>query len=150
MSEVGGLRGQRTRLREAMMQLEGAVAAPLTGRAERWRTGTAAGLAELQSAWQRHLEATEGEGDLFEQIRTDAPHLDPLVRRLHRDHAEIGPRIDDLLAVLGVDDQTDDVTDHLAAAREEVTKLLGRLARHRQQGADLVYQAYSVDLGGHE
>jgi hypothetical protein len=34
------------------------------------------------------------------------------------------------------------------AIRALATALLGRLARHRQHGADLIYQAYQVDLGG--
>ena len=36
----------------------------------------------------------------------------------------------------------------LPAFREEVTTLMGQLVRHRQAGADLVYEAYEVDLGG--
>jgi hypothetical protein len=36
----------------------------------------------------------------------------------------------------------------LPAFREEVTTLMGQLVRHRQKGADLVYEAYDVDLGG--
>ena len=34
------------------------------------------------------------------------------------------------------------------ARRHDVTRLLGRLAHHRQQGADLTYEAYGVDIGG--
>jgi hypothetical protein len=36
----------------------------------------------------------------------------------------------------------------LPAFREEVTTLMGQLVRHRQKGADLVWEAYDVDLGG--
>ncbi len=32
--------------------------------------------------------------------------------------------------------------------RVELTALLAALARHRQRGADLIYEAYAVDLGG--
>ncbi|MDQ1458785.1 MAG: hypothetical protein QOI08_269, partial [Actinomycetota bacterium] len=32
--------------------------------------------------------------------------------------------------------------------RVELTALLAALARHRQRGADLVFEAYAVDLGG--
>ena len=28
------------------------------------------------------------------------------------------------------------------------SKLLGQLTRHRQRGADLIYEAYQVDIGG--
>jgi hypothetical protein len=30
--------------------------------------------------------------------------------------------------------------------RRAVTSLLGRLARHRQRGSDLVFEAYNVDI----
>jgi hypothetical protein len=32
--------------------------------------------------------------------------------------------------------------------RDQVTTLLTDLVRHRQHGADLVYEAHAVDIGG--
>jgi len=32
--------------------------------------------------------------------------------------------------------------------RVELTALLAALARHRQRGADLIYEAFAVDIGG--
>jgi hypothetical protein len=32
--------------------------------------------------------------------------------------------------------------------RERATALLVAVARHRQRGADLIYEAYAADLGG--
>ena len=29
-----------------------------------------------------------------------------------------------------------------------MTRLLGRLVRHRQRGSDLLYEAWAVDIGG--
>jgi len=34
------------------------------------------------------------------------------------------------------------------AQRDRLLALLGSLVRHRQRGADLVYEAYAVDIGG--
>jgi hypothetical protein len=34
--------------------------------------------------------------------------------------------------------------------REDVQRLLGRIVHHRQLGADLVWEAYNLDIGGHE
>ena len=36
----------------------------------------------------------------------------------------------------------------VAAHREAATELVGRIVRHRQRGADLIYEAYEVDIGG--
>ena len=38
--------------------------------------------------------------------------------------------------------------DDVTRIRELGTRLLGALVRHRQRGADLVYEAYQVDIGG--
>ena len=32
--------------------------------------------------------------------------------------------------------------------REHGTTVLGRIVRHRQRGADLIYEAYATDIGG--
>jgi hypothetical protein len=34
------------------------------------------------------------------------------------------------------------------AVRERGTRLLGHLVRHRQRGADLIFEAYQTDIGG--
>jgi len=31
--------------------------------------------------------------------------------------------------------------------RDDLQRLLGRIVRHRQHGADLVWEAYAVDIG---
>jgi len=38
--------------------------------------------------------------------------------------------------------------DQVDAIRAHGTALLARLARHRQRGADLIHEAYEVDIGG--
>ena len=35
-------------------------------------------------------------------------------------------------------------------ARDDINKVLGRIVRHRQRGADLVLEAYNLDIGGTE
>jgi hypothetical protein len=35
----------------------------------------------------------------------------------------------------------------LHQARDEIQRLLGLIMRHRQRGADLVWEAYGVDIG---
>ncbi len=32
--------------------------------------------------------------------------------------------------------------------RDEIQRVLGRLVKHRQRGADLVWEAYNRDIGG--
>ena len=69
--------------------------------------------------------------------------------RLRREHSEILAvivRAEKRLATAPAEE-----CDYLAwvdETRQELTTLLSALARHRQRGADLVYEAYDVDLGG--
>jgi hypothetical protein len=39
-------------------------------------------------------------------------------------------------------------TGEVDGIRESATALLGMLSRHRQRGADLVFDAYQTDIGG--
>jgi hypothetical protein len=63
---------------------------------------------------------------------------------LIREHALIKDLLDNLTACLGEPGITTDVDN----VRDRGTALLGRLLRHRQRGSDLIYQAYTVDIGG--
>ena len=38
----------------------------------------------------------------------------------------------------------------LDKARDDLQRLIGAVVRHRQKGADLVWEAYNVDIGGTE
>ena len=62
---------------------------------------------------------------------------------LPREHAQIRDLIDELLGRAHAADSKED----LERARRLGTALLGVLARHRQRGADLVYEAYELDIG---
>jgi hypothetical protein len=69
--------------------------------------------------------------------------------RLRREHSDILATIVRGARQLGAPPAEDD--GYLSWAEEmrvELTALLAALARHRQRGADLVYEAYAVDLGG--
>jgi hypothetical protein len=77
-------------------------------------------------------------------VLDSAPRLSNAVDHLVAEHAVIAALIADLLARSSNPVPDEDVD----AVRELATGLLGRLARHRQRGADLVYEAYETDIGG--
>jgi hypothetical protein len=137
--QLGEVRDQRSGLRTAMLHLEDSAAAPVADRGDAWRAELDLGLAEVRSAWARHVAVTEAPDGLFEQIRTDAPQLSPRIQQLHREH-------EDLQVALTL--ITDDEPADADGARELVIDLVAKLVRHRQHGADVIYEAYSVDVGG--
>ena len=103
-----------------------------------------AALAELAHDFRDHIDLTEGAGGLYDRVRSGDPRLSGKVQRLTREHGRYREDIDAYLAVL----EHGGTTADLPAFREEVTTLMGQLVRHRQKGADLVWEAYDVDLGG--
>lgn len=72
-------------------------------------------------------------------VISDAPRLANVVARLESDRQEILAAFDNLLAGL----QAAQPIDHSAA-----DDLVTRLTSYRQRAADLLHQAYGVDLGG--
>ena len=142
LTEVGK---RRAGLRRTMTAVEEAASAALAGRAAEWRAELAPRVDDLQAAWASHVSGTEGAGGLWEQIRTDAPHLNAKLHRLGRDHQTLTAQVEALRNALA--DAGDDES-RLVAARERVTLLLVQLTRHRQRGADLIFEAYERDIGG--
>lgn len=140
---LGALRRQRADLRDAMSALEDALAAPAPGRGRAWAERVQAALVELSGDLREHIDLTEGPGGLYRALRTTAPRLSNAVSRLTREHAEIGDLLEGLLThVSGPGGHDPDPVRDLGMV------LLGRLVRHRQRGSDLMYEAYSVDVGG--
>lgn len=131
----------RDRLHQVLVRFEKVLASP-TG-AGRWADVVVSSLRELSDRFDEHVELTEEEGGLFEEILEEAPRLAHRIDGLRAEHVEIAT------ALAGALDRLQAWTGpHAAPFREELTKLLGRLVRHRQKGADLLYEALEVDLGG--
>ena len=142
LREVGELRAG---LRRTMTAVEDAASAALTSRPREWCAGLSPHIDDLRQAWASHVSGTEGPGGLWEQIRTDAPRLNGALNRLGREHEQLTSEIEALRQVLA---DTHDDEALLVKARDRVTTLLVQLTRHRQRGADLIFEAYEHDIGG--
>ena len=138
------LRRRRADLLESISAVEQALAAPAPGREARWAERVHVALVELSADFGEHIRSTEKPDGLYQEILRTAPRLSGSVARLNRDHALIRDSIDNLLARAGKPDADEDVD----GIRNRGTTLLGRLAGHRQHGSDLIYEAYTADIGG--
>jgi len=78
------------------------------------------------------------------ELLETAPRLSNAVEHLIAEHAAITALVEDLLTRASRPASNDDVD----AIRDLATGLPGRLARHRQRGADLIYEAYETGIGG--
>jgi hypothetical protein len=106
-----------------------------------WCGQVAACLRKLDSAWVRHAEDNESPGGFFDQLRTEAPQLDPRLRQLHREHESLHRTIRRTIDLVARPADPQEV-------RRDVDGLLSRLSRHEQRGAEVIHQAYEVDDGG--
>ena len=137
-SSLAAARRHRAELLQVIQGFEAALAAP--ARDPQWRERVIPRLGALRDAFGEHVVVTEGPEGLYAELLDHAPRLARGVHSLIREHAAIIGSIDTLQARIGAGD--------VKRVRGWATDLLRELARHRQRGADLVYEAYATDIGG--
>ena len=145
---IAGVRLRRAGLRSAMSSLEVALAAPAPRRVDEWRFGVREALTALHDVWTRHIVETEAPGAFLDELVGEAPRLSTPAARLRREHNEVLgviTRAEKWLDQVLLDDDHDLWVDGL---RADLTTMLCSLAHHRQRGADLIFAAYDVDIGG--
>lgn len=140
---IAEARRRRQPLHDAAYALEDAAAAP-AGTGPVWGDRLRKALDVVSAALDDHIERTEGPNGLYREIQDSAPRVANDVRLLTKDHAVIRGTLDELELILQAHADGSDAT----LIRELVMDILRRIIRHRQIGADLVYQAYHVDIGG--
>ncbi len=141
---LDSLRLRRAELLESMGALEQALAAPAADRIEAWTERVNVALVELTADFRQHIAITEAADGFYREVLTTAPRLSHSVATLTREHVTITGMTDRLLARMAEPMVATDVD----VVRELATTLIARLSRHRQRGADLVYEAYQTDIGG--
>lgn len=137
-SPFDSARPQRPPLPASIRTVEHVLAGP--GAGPGWRHGLGECLSALREAFAHHVAVTEGTDGLYAELLDHAPRLARGVHVLTREHATLGRAIDEVRQQLP------------GAAPDELrgwaADLLRELSRHRQRGADLVYEAYQTDIGG--
>jgi hypothetical protein len=139
---------RRADLHHALVDVEEAISGPAGDRLESWTADVTKQVSALLTTIDEHIEVTERVGGLYDEIQSRAPHLSNQVGRLHDEHPTMRAEALELLDRFENDPIGDDWS--VDAARDDVQRLLGRIVRHRQHGADLVWEAYNLDIGGHE
>lgn len=143
-SELDAVRLRRAELRETLNLLEAALAAPASGRAVVWGEAVHASLVMLADDFTAHVEVTEGPGGLHQAIVAGDVRLANPVDALTAEHADIAAEA----AALVTDSEAPVTPADVDDLRERGTRLLSALIRHRQRGADLIYEAFQTDIGG--
>jgi len=142
-------RQRRKTLHDTLVHLEEALSSPAAGRIPDWTATVLKEMHEVRDAFAQHVTVTEQADGLYDEILDRAPRLENNVRRLREEHPEISKGIDSMLERL---EHTEIGADGwpLEEARDDLQRFIGRVIKHRQRGADLVWEAYNVDIGGLE
>jgi len=140
---------RRKTLHDSLVHLEEAISSPAAGRIPQWTAQVLKEMVGIREAFEQHILVTEKPDGLYEEILQRAPRLDHGITRLKQEHPEIAEAIGAMIARL---EQTEigGVGWPIDDARDDLQRFIGRVIRHRQRGADLVWEAYNVDIGGIE
>ncbi len=140
---LAGVVRQRSQLGQAMQQVEMAAAAPAAKKS--WIPDLTTNLRQLEVAFNQHMIDVQSPYGLLHQIVDQAPRLQRAVESSKEEHAQVARLIREALEFA----TEKDAADRVDAIREATMEALLALARHRQKGADLIYDAYDVDIGGY-
>jgi hypothetical protein len=137
-------RQRRRGVRQASSDLEEALARPANLDPKGWLADAADRLQLLGEAFQTHADQSEGADGLLGEIVEQAPRLANSVQRIKQEHHDILQQISDL----EVTTRSDDNVEQIGSVREGSLRVLQLIATHRQRGADLIYEAFSIDIEG--
>lgn len=130
---------KRVELKQALSVAETATSAP-TGEPG-WDVRLLAALRQLQTALYQHVEEVEAPDGLLTELTSTAPRLANQIAHVRDEHPVLCRQMAEAIGRL-------EGSSNPASVRDEVTDLLMAIVRHRQKGADLVYEGYNVDIGG--
>jgi hypothetical protein len=148
-SALNEARARRKTLHDALVHLEEAISSPAAGRIPDWTATVLKEMIETRDAFDQHVFVTEKPDGLYDEILERAPRLSGNVRRLREEHPDIVAASHELIARL---EQVEIGSEAwgVEQARDDLQRFIGSVIRHRQRGADLVWEAYNVDIGGLE
>jgi hypothetical protein len=136
-AERRAARARRERLHHALVELEEALTAPVSR--EGWLTRVRTAIAGMRETLLDHVAESESPDGLLAQITDVSPWLGPRVGQLRDEHDDLVATADTLVEAAARASGPDDFADAAWA-------LLERVSRHRRRGADLLYDAYALDV----
>ena len=132
-------RERRIELKAAISQVEIIAASPSARPS--WRDDLQRTLEDLRIALDQHVEEVEGEDGLLTELSKTVPRLQNKITKVRNEHPGLTRMTAD--AISSAKNSRD-----IEETRAAVIDVLMALVRHRQKGADLVYEGYNVDIGG--
>lgn len=127
---------------EAILGLERAMAAAAGDDADGWARQAETAALDMRSVLRHHITETEATGSFYDDLAENFPNLANAAAKLRGEHEPLRSGVDQLVETLSsVHDDAD-----VEQARSEALDLLRALLMHRHRGAELVFDAYNVDV----
>jgi len=127
---------------EAMLGLERAMATAAGDDVEGWAAQATTAALDMRSVLKHHVSETEARGSFYDDVAEHFPNLIPAANRLQAEHGPLRAGVDELVETLSVVHGDAGIE----RARSQALEVLRALFEHRHHGADLVYDAYNVDV----
>ncbi|QEG24692.1 hypothetical protein [Mariniblastus fucicola] len=143
-------RTQHVRLVFAIHRLEACLGQAAPGRETEWQQEVNRALDLLLAAMKESRECVQRDDGLIEEIKLEKPYL---LKRIKNLRAEFDGLFNQAAAL---QDQMKDASDKdssetqqigFADLRQRMSWLLSALRHHQAKEADLVYEAFNVDIG---
>ncbi len=141
--QFAGVVKRRSQLGLAMQRVELATAAPAAK--DTWIPELNQHLRQLDITFDQYIRDVKAPLGLMDQIVDRAPRLQRSVEASEANLASVAGLIKQAVSLVGAEDASERVDE----VREATMAALVALARHRQKCADLIYDAYDVDIGGY-
>ena len=106
-----------------------------------WRSKLLDELDGLRIALDQHVVEVEGEDGILAEMMEVAPRLANKIDKVQAEHPVLSAQVARTIETAQTSEDTDEI-------RTTILETLGAVARHRQHGADLLYEGYNVDIGG--
>ena len=127
---------------EAILDLEKAMARAAGDDPVGWAAAASMAAIETRAVLRHHITDTEAPGSFYDDIVENYPNLAHASKKLRAEHGPLRDKVDTLVETLST--VRDDAG--VEAARAEALDVLKALLAHRHRGAELVYDAYNVDV----
>lgn len=142
---LAGVARRRSEMEVALQDLERSAARPSAH--TDWIDDLATRVHSLQVALNNHIAEVEPPTALLDRITDQAPRLQRRVEETRKHHIVLSGLIEQLLESMATAKTSDPIP--VDSLRDGVVEVLTEMARHRQDGADLIYDAYAVEIGGY-
>lgn len=129
---------------DALQELELRAGAPAPGREAEWLTHVVHALDALERMLATQHENSADDNSVLSEIQRTQPRLHNRVVQLRRDYRDLNESVTRLHTQLGAT-PPDEI--HFADVRQRLDRVATELRYQHAREADLLYEAFNVDLG---